>query len=85
MKKIQIYLALLASAVARDKTESLSAHAPLFAKLLEVNRQDSTSSALSFLRWVGDESLRDDRKKKANCVAPQLPFLSLWHPKRSIY
>ncbi len=43
---------------------------------VEVNRQNSTSSALSFLRWVEDESLRDDRKKAAECVAPQFPFLS---------
>lgn len=32
----------------------------------EVNRQNSTSSTLSFLRWGGDESLRDDRKKPLN-------------------
>ncbi len=57
--------------------------------LEEVNRQKSTSSALSFLRWVGDESFRDDRKKAAKCVAPHLLslslLLSLWRPKRFIY
>lgn len=50
----------------------------------EVKRQNSTSSALSFLRWGGDESLRDGRKKAAKCVAPQLS-VSLWRPKHFIY
>lgn len=38
----------------------------------EVNRQNSTSSAPFFQRWVGDESLRDNKKKAAKCVVPQL-------------
>lgn len=48
----------------------------------EVNRHNFTSSALSFLRWGGDESLRDGRKKAAKCVAPQL---SLLRPKHFLY
>lgn len=55
--------------------------------LQEINRQNSTSSAPLFLRWVGDESLRDDRKKAAKCVVPKLPSLScfLCRLKRFIY
>lgn len=60
---------------------TLSRYLPNYSQ--EVNRQNSTSSALSFLRWGGDESLGDDRKKAAKCVAPQL--LALWLPKRFIY
>lgn len=45
----------------------------------EVNRQSSTSSAPSFLRWVGDESRTDDKKKAAKCVAaPQLLSLAFF-------